>query len=375
MTHTTSNPLLLTRPKASDERRGRFFDKAPFLVIWEVTRACDLVCRHCRASAQPQRHPHELTTEEGYALEKEVRRFGRPLFVLTGGDPLKREDLFDLIAYAHDIGLRVSLSPSGTPLLTSDALARARDAGAEAVSISIDGASSETHDAFRGVPGSFRWCVEGAKAATRLGLDLQVNTTVTRHNVGELSNILSLVEVLGAKRWSVFFLVPTGRGELRDEISPEQYERVLNWLYEASHHVSFRIKTTEAQHYRRVTLQRLSSETGVSIADLLQESSSGKGRFLPGINSGKGFVFISHTGDIYPSGFLPMKAGNVRHDSLVEIYRNHPLFVGLRDPNRLTGRCGRCEFRAICGGSRARAYAVSGDVFAEDPFCQYQPSQ
>lgn len=368
-----TNPLLLTREKPSDRLRGRHFDRAPFLVIWEITRACDLACRHCRASAQPERNPLELSTEEGFALEEEVRRFGRPLFVLTGGDPLKRGDVFDLIAHAHRIGLRVSLSPSGTPLLTTQALARAKEAGAEAVSISIDGATSQSHDSFRGVNGSFRWCVEGAKAAARVGLTLQINTTVTRFNVGELEDLAQLVEALGARRWSLFFLVPTGRGDLRDEISASEYESVLNWLYDLSGRVSFRVKTTEAQHYRRVSLQRLSRDTGVPVDVLLKESSSGKGRFLPGINSGKGFVFVSHTGDIYPSGFLPLRVGNVRSDSLVEVYRNHPLMKALREPGNLKGRCGKCEFRAVCGGSRARAYAVHGDPFAEDPFCNYIP--
>lgn len=349
------------------------FSQAPFMAVWEVTRACDLACLHCRAAAMPWRDPGELTTEEGFALLDEARRFGRILFILTGGDPLKRPDVFDLIAHGRSIGLRMALSPSGTPLLTDASLERARQAGADALSISIDGSCPEIHDTFRGVPGSFAWCLAGARSAHELGFHLQVNTTVTRHNVTELGAIADLVTQLGARRWSVFFLVPTGRGEQLQPLSAEGHEQVLAWLFELSKRYPLRIKTTEAQHYRRVVLEQLAREAGATPAEVLALTRSGHGRFLPGINAGKGFVFVSHTGEIYPSGFLPLSCGNVRRDSLVGTYRRHPLFRELRDPERLRGRCRACAFRWVCGGSRARAYAMTGDHLAEDPACAYRP--
>lgn len=359
--------------KREGSLRGVNFERGPFLVIWEVTQACDLACVHCRAEAKPNRDPEELSTPEGFQLLEEIGRFGHPLFVFTGGDPLKREDIFDLITYAKGVGLRTGFSPSGTPLLTYENLKRAKEAGLDSLSISIDGSSAQTHDSFRQVLGSFHSCLRGARAARELGLDLQINTTVTRYNYQDLDKIADLVAQLEAKRWSVFFLVPTGRGREEDEVSPWEYERILHWLYDLSKEARFRIKTTEAQHYRRVVIQRLAQEEGLSPQAMLSQVKSGRGRFLPGINSGRGFLFISHVGDIYPSGFLPRAAGNVRQDSLVEIYRHSSLFRQLRDASRLKGRCGICEYRFVCRGSRARAYALTGDYLAEDPYCIYQP--
>jgi len=365
--------MIETMPKKSDLLRGANFEKSPFLVIWEITQACDLACRHCRASSQPNRHPLELTTEEGFRLMDDIRRFGRPLFVLSGGDPMKRDDLFDLIAYAKEIGLRIGLSPSGTPLLTRENLRKAHDSGLRSVSISIDGPDKETHDSFRNVEGSFQWCLNGARWTRELGMDLQINTTITRYNWQKLDEMAQLMEQLEISRWSLFFLVPTGRGKVEDEISAEEYEIVLNKLYDFSKSYRFRIKTTEAPHYRRVVVQRLSREMGVPVGKLIEETNSGKGRFLPGINDGKGFVFISHTGNIFPSGFLPIAGGNVRDDSLVDVYRESPIFKALRDSDQLKGKCGRCEFRSICGGSRSRAFAITGDPLEADPYCAYEP--
>ncbi|GBD93636.1 antilisterial bacteriocin subtilosin biosynthesis protein AlbA [bacterium BMS3Abin05] len=365
--------MIETMPKKSDLLRGVNFEKSPFLVIWEVTQACDLACRHCRASAQPLHHPLELTTGEGFGLLDEIRRFGRPLFVFTGGDPMKREDLFELIAYASEIGLRVGLSPSGTPLLSYENLDRAKNAGLRSVSISIDGPDKETHDALRNVEGSFRWCMNGAGWVKELGMDLQVNTTVTRFNWQKMDEMAEMVAGLNVSRWSLFFLVPTGRGKPEDEITANEYELVLNKLYDFSKQYSFRIKTTEAPHYRRVVIQQMAQEMDISVSQLIQETNSGKGRFLPGINDGKGFVFVSHTGSIFPSGFLPASGGNVRENSLVDVYRNSPIFQALRNPDLLKGKCGRCAFRSICGGSRSRAFAVTGDFLNEDPYCAYEP--
>jgi AdoMet-dependent heme synthase len=350
------------------------FSASPLVVIWEVSRACDLACVHCRAHAVPEREPEELTTEEGMELIAEVKRFGKPLFVLTGGDPLKRGDVFDLIGKAADSTLVTFLSPSGTPLLTHAALRRAKQSGLTGVSISFDGSHEEIHDRFRGVRGSFRWSMEGAASAVALGLTLQINTTLTRHNLHDLPAIAELVAALEARRWTLFLLVPTGRATAGLQVGAEECERIFEWLHRISRQVRFRIKTTEGPHYRRVAMQ---TEAADSVGDPASETTApagpARGKFVPGVNDGSGFVFISSKGEIQPSGFLPLSAGNVRSDSLVAVYRDHPLFRALRDPGRLRGRCGRCEFRSVCGGSRARAYATSRDFLGEDPACGYQP--
>ncbi len=350
------------------------FDRAPLIAIWEVTRACDLACVHCRAMAIPQREGGELTTGEGCALIRDLRHFGKPLLVLTGGDPLKRDDIYDLILCGAGSGLVTSLSPSGTPLLTHAALHHARECGLAAVSISLDGPDAGTHDRFRRVDGSFETSLQGAGAAAALGLHVQINTTVGRHNAGCLDRIGDLVAGPGAVRWSLFFLVPTGRATAALGIATDETERVMRWLYEYSKTAPFRIKTTEGPHYRRVAIQAMAEEEGLGPEEVMARSRSGGGRYVPGINDGRGFVFISSLGEILPSGFLPLSAGNVRRDSIVDVYRSHPLFRALRDPGRLKGRCGACEFREVCGGSRARAFAATGDPLAEDPACAYLPA-
>lgn len=351
----------------------RAFDRAPLVVIWEVTRACELKCVHCRAEAIPRREPGELSTSEGFRLLEEIRRFGPLHLVLTGGDPLKRPDLFDLVAHATAIGLDVSLSPSVTPLLTRPALMRAAGYNLSGVSISIDGPDAGAHDRFRGVPGTFERSLAAARQVVALGLDLQVNTTVARHNLERLEEVATLVQDLGPWRWSLFFLIPVGRATDALQITPAQFERVLGWLYRLSAGAPFRVKTTEAPHYRRVVLQAWSEESGLPPARLLEQSQSAHRRFIPGMNDGRGFAFVSWRGDIQPSGFLPLKAGNVRDASLVDAYRSQPLFLSLRDPDRLEGKCGACEFRAVCGGSRARAFAATGNPLAADPACAYCP--
>ena len=364
------------------------FARSPLVVIWEVTRACDLACVHCRASAIPEREKGELSTDEGLRLISEVKEFGRPIFVLTGGDPLKRRDIHDLIRASSSAGLITNLSPSGTPLLTHAALLRARQSGLDGISISLDGSEETIHDRFRGVPGSFRWSLEGAASAAALGLRLQINTAVTRHNLDDLEAIAELVGSLEARRWTVFLLIPTGRGQADQQITPEECERVFEWLHRLSAKVPFKIKTTEGPHYRRVALQQIAAAEVAAAGTAgpgslagppsrdphpVLRNGSGGGRFVPGMNDGSGFVFINSKGEIYGSGFLPVSAGNTRNESLVKIYREHPLFLALRDPDRLGGRCGRCEFRHVCGGSRARAYAMTGDYLAEDPLCPYEP--
>ncbi|NUT45806.1 MAG: TIGR04053 family radical SAM/SPASM domain-containing protein [Saccharothrix sp.] len=364
----------------------------PFLVIWEATQACPLVCLHCRASARPARDRLELSTDEAADLMAQVAAFGRPapLFVITGGDPFQRPDLMTLVRRGTESGLVVSVSPSGTPTLTAEALAGLREAGARAISLSLDGATPRTHDGFRGVTGVYDLTTRAWDDAAELGLKVQINTTVTRDTVDELPEIAARVRDRGAMLWSVFFLVPTGRGRALSSLDAAETEDVLNALYDLGENVP--VKTTEAHHFRRVCLQRAElarrgapHEEALGLGPLyrrLRAELDARGltdrprrpRRPPlQVSSGNGFVFVSHRGEVHPSGFLPMSAGNVRTRGLPDIYRTSPLFTALRDPDRLKGRCGACEFRVVCGGSRARAYATTGDVHAEEPICGYRP--
>ncbi len=352
------------------------FGLTPFTVAWEITRACSLACVHCRAEAQPQRDPRELSTEEGFRLIDELVRIGGPILVITGGDPMMRPDLLDFIRYAKE--LRVALSPSATALVTKKRLESVREAGVARTQISLDGSRPEIQDAFRGTAGSFQRTLEILKEIRDLGMSLQVGTTVSRYNVDDLEGIAELVARYRAVMWSLFFLVPTGRGSAEDMISAEEHERAFNWMYDLSKKAPFDVRTTAAQHYRRVVIQRKRQEesraekpstisgAGYSFADGLGQS--GKG-----VNDGNGFAFISHIGEVCPSGFLPLPAGNVREQSFIDIYRDSPLFQELRDYSRLKGKCGVCDFREVCGGSRARAFAVTGDYMESDPYCAYVP--
>jgi radical SAM protein len=358
------------------------FDRAPFVVIWEATQACDLACLHCRACAVPQRDPRELSTDEAKRLIDDIRRFGRPLLVLTGGDPLKRPDAVEIVRYGVDAGLRVALTPSGTPLMTPRVLGELHDAGMSRLAVSLDGATAAQHDAFRGVAGSFDWTIRMLETARSLGLSTQINTTISRHNVYDLESLIALMTGLGIALWSVFFIVPVGRARPGDLATADEFESVFHRLYDLSKTAPFDIKSTAAPHYRRVVMQRqvaerragaregapvpLTAGVGFSLLD-------GVGRAAKGVNDGDGFLFVSHRGDIYPSGFLPKSAGNVRTDDVVEVYRTHDLFRSLRDRGQLKGKCGVCEFRAVCGGSRARAYAMTGDPLEADPLCAYVP--
>ena len=361
----------------------------PFIVIWEVTRACQLVCTHCRADAIRTRNPFELSTDEGRQLLDELSSFGspRPLVVLTGGDPFERPDLPELVAHGTRIGLSMALSPSVTDRLTRPVLAELHEAGAKAVSLSLDGATAVSHDSFRGVAGVFDATLEAARTVRDVGLRLQINTTVTRGNVHELPRMLKTVLDLGADLWSVFFLVPTGRGKLLEPLTAAEEEEVLHWLHDVSTLIA--IKTTEAPHYRRIAIQRAGVETlddafppGPLRSQLRRGTAETlTGRELPrrprppiDVNSGRGFAFVDHVGAVYPSGFMPTAVGSVRDQSFPEIYRGSELLQQLRDPDGFGGRCGRCEFRTVCGGSRSHAFATTGDPLAEDPSCLYQPA-
>jgi radical SAM protein with 4Fe4S-binding SPASM domain len=444
----------------------------PVVLIWEVTQACELACDHCRADARPARHPDELTPAEGKALlDDAAEEFGEgQVVVLSGGDPLKRPDLPELIDYGTELGLRMSLTPSGTQSLTPERVRDLADAGLSRMALSFDGGSPEAHDAFRGESGSFADTVRAAETASEAGISLQINTTVCAETVDELPAIRDLVADLGAIRWSVFFLVPVGRGATLDPVPPMQADAVMEWLDRVESEASFALKTTEAPQYRRVKQQiespaaahdrptadaderptppaSVADDTGsgppahvtrdtdagddthppresatersdgaddrsgggrptgkppgVGDADdsagpppSVGESDTGSegpplgvgddaddtGGPPPGVTAGRpsvlagdGFAFVGHTGEVYPSGFLPESAGNVRESSVAEIYRESDLFTALRDRDELRGKCGACEFRAVCGGSRSRAYAATGDPLAADPLCPYEP--
>lgn len=374
-------PYANLSPDAARERQERDrrypqvdFDQSPFTIAWEVTRACAYACVHCRADAQPQRHPDELTTEEAFRLIDQLAEFGtRPILIFTGGDPMMRRDLFDLIAYATEKGLRCALTPTATALPTLERLKKAREAGIRRVALSLDAPRPAVHDDFRKVGGSWQRTMDILKRAREVGLSVQVNTTVARHNVDILPEMVPFLEEVGAVQWSVFFLVPTGRAQVPWMISAEEHERVFNWLYDLSKTAPFDIKATAAPMYRRVAIERRRAELGGDAPVTFQgagfQYADGLHRAPKGVNDGKGFLFISHVGDIEPSGFLPIAAGNVRRDYVVEVYRHSPLFRDLRDPDKLKGPCGTCKYREVCGGQRGRAYGVFGDYLASDPGC------
>lgn len=362
---------------------NRDFNQDPFIVIWELTRACQLKCLHCRAEAQYRRDPRELSFEEGKKLIDQIYEMNNPMLVFTGGDPLMREDVFDIAEYAVKKGVRVSMTPSATPNVTKEAIEKAKEVGLSRWAFSLDGPNAEVHDHFRGTAGSFDLTMERINYLHELEIPIQINTVISRYNIDYLDEMAKVVEGLKCVLWSVFFLVPTGRGQETDMISPVEHEKVFTWLYELSKRVPFDIKTTAAQHYRRVVIQQKMREAKdqrdeIQYLDALTQqgltgSIDGLGRAPKGVNDGNGFVFISHVGDVYPSGLLPVKAGNVREQSLGEIYRESPIFKDLRNPDKYKGKCGVCEFRYVCGGSRSRAYAMTGDYMESEPFCVYIP--
>lgn len=339
-------------------------------VYWEVTRACSLACRHCRAQASMWRDPGELTPAEGRAVLDQIAGFAdpKPHVVLTGGDPLERTDLFELIAYARGIGLRVSVSPSATPRLNPEIVGRLAASGIDAISLSLDGSSADRHDALRGVDGCYARTLTAARATAGTSLQVQVNTLVCAETLDDLEAVWSLVRELSLARWSLFFLVTVGRGAVLEPIDAAQAERLLLWLASLARPGGLPVvTTTEAPQFRRVLIERGGRGHAPG------EPSTRSGRAGHGVRDGNGVMFISHAGDISPSGFLPIAAGNVRRDNLVDTYRSAPVFVALRRTDAFGGRCGRCEYRELCGGSRARAWSATGDVLGEDPLCAYEP--
>ena len=364
------------------------FPKNPLMFYYEVTRACDLVCKHCRASAQEDPAPDEMSTETALALIEDVARFPRkPTICFTGGDPLKRADLFEIIRRATDLGIGSALTPSATPLATFEAFKKAKEAGVSAIGLSIDGPNAEVHDAFRGFEGSFAKAMEMLRYARDLELPVQVNTSITRRNAHLVDEIAEMLADKGIMMWSVFFLVPVGRGVEEIRITPAEYRQVFARLYERSQTMPYSVRTTEAPHYRRYVLEQGGNPTAAPknrpsfpnsafAAAMKTErpgvSAGGHGRAPLGVTDGRGIMFVGHNGEIYPAGFLPVLCGKFPTDSVVDVYQNSPVFKALQNPDNYKGICGKCEYRHICGGSRSRAYALTGDYLAAEPDCDFE---
>ena len=347
------------------------FNERPRLVYIELTRSCDLACKHCRAEAFVNHDPLELKEDEAYQLLNDIKGFGKPYphIVLTGGDPLNHPYVFNILAKGAEMGMVMSLSPSATKNLTAPLFAELKRLHVQSISLSLDGASAKTHDAFRGIPGCFDETMHAARLAYEAGMPMQINTLVAENTIDDLCLIYDLLkEIKGIVRWSVFFLISVGRGTELQELDPEHTELVMNWLAKIAKTAPFIVKTTEAPHFRRVELER---EKAIFHDDthkhpmLLQQGY--------GIRDSNGILFISHQGDVYPSGFMPLKAGNIREAKITDIYRHSEVFTLVRDPAHLQGKCSECEYRYMCGGSRARAYAATGNPIASDPLCPYIP--
>ncbi len=359
------------------------------LVFWETTKGCNLQCRHCRAVPEAERSAVELTTAEGFALIDAIAAVARPVLVFSGGEPLFRPDIFELGAHARARGFRIALATNGT-LVTRDVAARIRDTGFSRVSISLDGARPETHDGFRGLPGSFARALRAAGELRALGVSVQINSTVARHNVAELPELLDLAVGLGADALHIFMLVPVGCGVQiadREMLPADEYERVLHWFYERSKTSTLDLKATCAPHYFRVRAQRIVEErrrgdySTSFVAPGTQRHAAPDPAGGPplsamtrGCLAGTAVCFISNAGDVYPCGYLPVSAGNVRRQPFGEIWQKAPVFQALRDLDALGGKCGVCRYKAICAGCRARAYSATGDYLAGEPFCLYEPA-
>ena len=365
------------------DRRLPVLEDTLRMVAWEVTRRCNLACVHCRASSERGPYPGELTTEEGFRLLDDIAAFSRPVIILTGGEPLLREDVYDLAAYGTKKGLRMVLATNGT-LVTEDAARRMIGAGIQRVSISLDGADAASHDSFRCVPGAFAGAMAGIEAMKRAGLEFQINTTITRANRASIAQILDLAVRIGAAAHHIFLLVPTGRGrEMADQaISAQEYEETLKWFAEQEHRAPIQLKATCAPHYFRVVRQqkKTAGDVGAGPAGTARGGAAGsapQGHPLHAVTrgclGGSAFCFISHTGQVQPCGYLEVDCGQIRERGFEAVWKDSAVFRDLRDLNRYGGKCGRCEFIRVCGGCRARAYEATGDYLAEEPLCIYEP--
>ena len=327
------------------------FSQAPLLVIWEMTQACGLACSHCRADASLLHHPDELTTQEAKDLISDVKELGCPVMVLSGGDPLQRNDLEELVRYGSDLGLRMCTIPAVTPRLTRDRMVALRDSGIAKLAFSLDGSTPQLHDGMRRIEGTYNLTMEAAQTARDLGISIQINSLVHAGNIDDLENIARQVDEMGADMWELMFLIPVGRGVMLPSLGAGECERAFSIIFNIEQKIKAVIKVTEAPHYRRYKRQR------------------GYVGQLHRVNAGDGFVFVSHIGEVFPSGFLPEEVGNIRSSSIIEAYRNSPIMKKLRSPSKFSGACGNCKFNDICGGSRSRAYSVDGNPFGSEPWC------
>ncbi len=347
------------------------YSAAPRYVYWEMTQVCGLACRHCRATSKRVQHPDELTTNEGKALVREVALFGGrpPTLIFSGGDPLEREDLWELLDYAHGLGIPTAVTPSATPTLSRGHFVKLKAHHVSAVSMSLDGSNAKRHDGIRNVGGCFDYTMQAWDWTAELEIPLLVNSVVSEASYDDIPAIYALLRTKKLIRWSLFFLIAVGRGRYLVPVTSERAEELMRSMYEWSLDAPFVIGSTEAPSYRRIALEAMRASGWTEAQIAATPLSAGFG-----IRDGNGVVFVSKIGDVYPTGFLPLSGGNVRQRGLVDIYRNSPLFTNIRDLKRFKGTCGVCGYRAICGGSRARAYAQTTDALESDSLCSYKPA-
>ncbi|RSK29249.1 radical SAM protein [Bacillus sp. HMF5848] len=345
---------------------------SPRLIFWELTEGCNLKCIHCRATAQPMRSDAELSTIQAKRVVDDIASFADPILILTGGEPLYRPDFFEIAQYAHDKGLTLAMATNGT-LITEDIAKKIKDAGIRRVAISLDGPTADIHDKFRGIDGSFEAALRGAELVKKQGIQVQFNTTITKHNVHAVEDMIALAEAREADALHLFMLVPVGCGVQITEsnmLTATEYENVLEWFYERSREVSFEIRATCAPHYYRIMRQK-AKERGERVT----RQTHGMNAMTKGCLAGSGVCFISHKGFVQPCGYLPVQVGNVLQQPLEQIWNESPEFAVLRDTNELDGKCGICEYVNICSGCRARAYYETGNFMSEEPYCNYQPGK
>ena len=356
---STKHPHAHTKPKKNELR----------LVAWETTRNCNLACVHCRASASMGPHEGELGTEEAFRLLDQIAEVAKPIIILTGGEPLLRSDIYDITRHGADLGMRMVMALNGT-LITEKVAQELIDAGIQRISVSLDGSSAETHDRFRQVDGAFEGTLRGIDFLKKVGMEFQINTTITKTNLDQISKIQELAIDLGAVAHHIFLLVPTGRGKyiVDQEIDAAEYENTLNWFYDQRELTPLQLKATCAPHYYRILRQRAKKD-GISVTF----ERYGLDAVTRGCLGGIGFCFISHRGTVQPCGYLDLDSGNVREKSFAEIWKNSEVFNSLRNYDNLTGKCGACEYKRVCGGCRARAYEATGDYLSEEPLCSYVP--
>ncbi len=365
--HVKHPPAGQGRPQGAGHKGSK--DNAIRLVAWETTRRCNLRCKHCRAGAEDHHYPNELDTKASFKLLEQIAEVGKPIIILTGGEPLLRDDIFDIAAYGTRLGLRMVMAPNGT-LITPESARQMKESGIKRISISLDGSTPESHDRFRGLENAFDDSIRGIEIAKDAGLEFQINTTITKTNLEEIPKILSLAEDLGAVAHHIFLLVPTGRGKyiVDSAINAKEYEETLNWFYDQKDKTPLQLKATCAPHYYRILRQRAKAD-----GKKVTFETHGLDAVTRGCLAGTGFCFISHVGQVQTCGFLDVECGDITKQTFKEVWENSTVFNELRDFNRLENKCGICEFKRVCGGCRARAYEATGSYLEEEPLCSYQP--